>query len=322
MIIKRISDLSCPPIFYQLSEFLPGSEAYVKLEGLNIAGSVKLTTARNLIKSLENQGLMTPETKIVESSSGNLGVALSIICKEKGYPFVCVTDPNILSDNEKLMQIYGAKIIKITERDANGGYLSSRIAFIQQLVKKEPSYIWLNQYANTANSAAHYAQTAVDIHQEFPTLDYLFIGAGTTGTLMGCAIYFKEQSPQTKIIAVDTDGSVTFGFPAKKRYIPGIGTSRRPELVNEDYIDEILMVSEREAVTMCRSLLNRYGLFLGGSSGTVLQGVKMYERWIEPGSQVVAISPDFGHKYIDLVYNDEWVNKIFEDKHEANTSRT
>lgn len=312
MIIENISDISCPPIFYKLKQFLSHSDTYIKLEGLNIAGSIKLTTARRLIQSLEEKRCIHSKTKIIESSSGNLGVALSVICKEKGYRFICVTDPNILEENERLMQIYGAEIIKITQRDANGGYLASRIAFIQEFLETDSDCIWLNQYANPCNPLAHYSQTAIDIDKEFPNLDYLFVGAGTTGTLMGCAAYFKEKSPHTKIIAIDSVGSVTFGFPSKKRHIPGVGTSRRPEIVNEDLVDEILLVDEKEAVKMCRWLLNQYGLFLGGSSGTVLQGVKVYEDQIRPGSRVMAISPDFGHKYMNMVYDDQWVKEKFD----------
>lgn len=314
MIIQSISDISSPSFFYKLTGFLACSSTYVKLEGLNISGSIKLITARNMIESLEDQKVINSKTKIVESSSGNLGISLSIICKEKGYSFICVTDPNILPDSEKLIRTYGAEVIKVTERDANGGYLASRIEFIHKLLEEDPDCLWLNQYANQANPAAHFSQTAADIYNEFPNLDYLFIGAGTTGTLMGCATYFRKKSPHTKIIAIDSVGSVTFGFPPKKRFIPGIGTSRRPEIVNEALIDDIILVEEGDAVKMCCWLLQKYGLFLGGSSGSVLQGIKAYEDKIPPGSQVMTISPDFGHKYIDMVYDDQWVQERFNFK--------
>ncbi|WP_079988600.1 2,3-diaminopropionate biosynthesis protein SbnA [Candidatus Protochlamydia sp. W-9] len=311
MIIKSISEIASPPIFYKFSNFIPHSEVYIKLEGLNIAGSIKLTTARGLIETLEQAGKIQPNTKIIESSSGNLGVALSILCKEKGYSFTCVTDPNILPENEKLIKIYGATLTKITEKDGNGGYLASRIKYIEQLLKNDSNYIWLNQYANQFNPYAHYSRTAEDIFKTIPEIDYLFIGAGTTGTLMGCASFFKEYAPQTKIIAVDTVGSVTFGFPSKKRFIPGIGTSRRPEIVNEHLIDEILMIEERDAVIMCRIMLNKHGLFLGGSSGTVLQGIQVYQNRIPSGSKIVGISPDFGQKYLNMIYNDNWIQENF-----------
>lgn len=312
MIINLISEIASPPLFYLLSDLLEGSEVFVKLEGLNIAGSIKLTTAKGLIASLEKKGVINEKTKLVESSSGNLGVALSIVCKEKGYPFICVTDPNILPENERLIAIYGATLIKITERDANGGYLASRIKFIHEMLAKDPNCIWLNQYANPANPAIHYEKTGQEILDQFPKVDFLFVGAGTTGTLMGCASLFKERSPHTKVIAVDTTGSVTFGFPPKKRYIPGVGTSRRPEIVDESKVDEIILIDEQETVKMCRHLLQKYGLFLGGSSGTVIQGICSYANKIPKGSVVVTISPDFGPKYMDMIYDDAWVNERFD----------
>lgn len=311
MIIDAISEISSPPLFYKVPDFLKKSSLFIKLEGLNIAGSIKLTTAYGLIESLEKQRAITQKTKLIESSSGNLGVALSILCKERGYSFICVTDPNILPENERLITLYGGTVIKITDRDANGGYLASRIKFINELLEVNSDYIWLNQYANTANPSIHYQKTASEIFKTFSTVDFLFIGAGTTGTLMGCASFFKVHSPNTKIIAIDSVGSVTFGFPPKKRYVPGIGTSRRPEIVDESKIDEIVMVDERDGIKMCRHLASKYGLLLGGSSGTVMQGVHSYANKIPQGSVVITISPDFGQKYINNIYDDDWCSEKF-----------
>lgn len=312
MIINSIVDIASPPLFFHLQDFIDQGVVFLKLEGLNIAGSIKLTTAKGLIESLEKQGKISSHTKIIESSSGNLGVALSIVCKEKHYPFICVTDPNILPENEKLMKIYGATVIKVTERDSNGGYLASRIQYIHKLLESDPDYVWLNQYANSSNPLAHYHKTAQDILTEFPHIDYLFVGAGTTGTLMGCAAFFKKHSPQTKIIAVDAVGSVTFGFPPKKRYIPGLGTSRSPEIADKKLVDDILLIEETDTVKMCWWMLEKYGLFLGGSSGTVLEGIKQYASQIPPQSTVVAISPDFGHKYLEMIYNELWIQEKYQ----------
>ncbi len=313
MIVESVSEISSGPLFYKISDFIKGSELFIKLEGLNIAGSVKLTTAKGLIKGLEERNLIGPNTQLIESSSGNLGVALSLLCKEKGYRFTCVTDPNIAPENERIMSLYGAQVIKITQRDENGGYLASRIRYIQSILEKDPDWIWINQYANQDNPLAHFNWTAQDILREIGRVDYLFVGAGTTGTLMGCGSYFKRHSPKTHIVAVDAMGSVTFGFPPKKRCIPGLGTSRRPELVNESLFDELLLIEETDTLRMCRHLLDKYGLFLGGSSGTVIEGIKKYEGEIPSGSRVVAISPDFGYKYLDLVYSDAWVAEKFPD---------
>jgi 2,3-diaminopropionate biosynthesis protein SbnA len=311
MIIDNLSAIKSQNLFFNCRNFLSVGQVYIKLEGLNIAGSIKLKTAIHLVNGLEQKYGITPKThKLIESSSGNLGLALSIVAKERGYTFTCVIDPNITPANEKCMELFGASLIKVTEPDAAGGYLTTRIKLIQEIIANDPSYIWTNQYANQDNINAHYIETATEILQIIPKVDYLFVGAGTTGTLMGCAKFFKLHSPLTKIIAVDTLGSVTFDFPPAKRYIPGLGTSRKPEIVNKDLIDDLVLVSEKDASIMCRRLLQEYGLFLGGSSGSVLHAVKNY-KYLRDNFTVVAISPDFGQKYIDTIYNTEWFMRTF-----------
>jgi N-(2-amino-2-carboxyethyl)-L-glutamate synthase len=152
----------------------------------------------------------------------------------------------------------------------------------------------------------------MEIYNEFSKLDYLFIGAGTTGTLVGCARFFKKYSPNTKIVAVDNKGSVTFGFPPSTRYIPGIGTSRKPEIASTDNVYKVILVPEEETVVTCNLLLKKYGLFLGGSTGTVLFAARDYVNSLSNKNiSLVAISPDFGEKYLNTIYNAEWVEDKF-----------
>lgn len=283
---------------------------FLKLEGLNPAGSVKLGPAIAMMERLESEGRARPgHNRIVESSSGNLGIALAIVCKVKGYAFTCVTDPNANPSTIKLMQAYGATVTVVGDRDADGGFLGTRIAWIRHLLQTDPRAVWTNQYANPANPGAHYATTAPSIHQAFPALDYLFVGAGTTGTLMGCCRYFAQHRPETKVIGVDTVGSVTFGGPAGPRYLPGVGTSRRPEIADMHIPTEVILIPEEDAVRTCRRLLDTHGLLTGGSTGTVLAAVQNYR--VPLGSSVVAISADFGDRYLDTLYDPVWVAARF-----------
>lgn len=313
MFINTLEEINSPTIFQKFSQFVGIENAFIKYEGLNIAGSIKLKTAKYLISGLEkHHGISPDKNTIIESSSGNLGVALSIVCKSKGYKFICVTDPNTLPITEQYMKIYGAEIVKVTERDESGGFLAKRIELIHSLLKNDRNLVWTNQYASEYNVQAHYNTTAKEIYKKFPTLDYLFIGAGTTGTLVGCARFFKKYSPKTKIIAVDNKGSVTFGFPPLTRYIPGIGTSRKPEIASTENVYKIILVPEEETVVACNTLLREYGLFLGGSTGTVLFAAKDYVSSLpNKNISLVAISPDFGEKYINTIYNAEWVEDKF-----------
>ena len=312
MFVNKSEEIN-PLVFQRFSHFFGVENAFIKYEGLNIAGSIKLKTAKYLIAGLEEQYNISPDKNtIIESSSGNLGIALSIVCKSKKYKFICVTDPNTLPIAERYMQAYGATIIKVTERDQAGGFLTKRIELINALLKKDDSLIWTNQYASEYNALAHYNTTAQEIYRKFPNLDYLFIGAGTTGTLVGCARFFREHSPKTKIIAVDNKGSVTFGYPPSPRFIPGLGTSRKPEIVSTENIQQIILVPEEETIIMCNFLLREYGLLLGGSSGTVLYAAREYINSLDNKNiSLVVISPDFGEKYLDTVYNPIWVEEKF-----------
>jgi cysteine synthase A len=302
-------DLLLGDIFLKVSGVLPQTPVHLKLEGFNMAGSIKLKPAIHMVEELERQGVLKPGKKVIESSSGNLGVALSLVCSCKGYPFVCVSDPNITSDNKRLIEAYGGEVLIAEERDPNHGYLQGRLSLIARLMEQDPALVWTNQYASAANKGAHSRWTGPEILREFPDLDVLVIGAGTTGTLMGCAEYVREAAPRVRIFAVDAEGSVTFGHPPGKRHIPGLGTSRRPELADPSVIDEILLIPEVETVGMCHWLLQRHQWLLGGSTGTVLAGVRRLSPLIRECETVVAISPDLGERYLDTVYNDEWLSK-------------
>lgn len=312
MIVNHLTEISSKSVYFELDNFVENSQVYIKLEGLNIAGSIKLKPAIWLVNHLEKQGKLVPGVStVVCSSSGNLGIALSIVCKERNYPLICVSDLNISPISKKYIELFGAKLILIKTPDENGGYLKNRLDYIKQLLDANAHYCFVDQYDNEENVAVHYATTAAEIADEIKGIDFLFIGAGTTGTLMGCAKYFKEHCPKTKIIAVDSVGSVTFGYPPAKRYIPGLGTSHPPTIVDRSLIDELLMIPEMQTINMCHELVQQRGLLLGGSSGTVLQGVKAYQHKIPERSVVVAISPDFGDRYMNTIYDEDWLRKNF-----------
>jgi 2,3-diaminopropionate biosynthesis protein SbnA len=312
MIIQSLSEISAPPLFYRAEHFLKSCHFYIKLEGLNISGSIKIKPAIWLVESLERSGKLIPgKSVVVCSTSGSLGIALSIVCKQKNYRFICVSDPNISAISERYILMYGGQLIKVTERDGNDGFLGTRLRLIAKITQENSDHVFVDQYDNEENVNAHFFTTGQEILNQFPTLDYLFIGAGTTGTLMGCAKLFRSLSPNTKIIAVDAVGSVTFGFAPGRRSIPGLGTSFKPQIAKREMVDDIVIINEADTVQRCHQILRDYGLFLGGSSGTVLEGVQRWSHHIKPGSTVVAISPDFGDRYLNTIYNPEWVAERF-----------
>jgi cysteine synthase A len=174
--------------------------------------------------------------------------------------------------------------------------------------------VWLNQYANPNNWRAHYRRTAPAISRRFPELDVLFVGAGTTGTLMGCARWFREFAPRVRLVAVDSIGSVTFGGPPSPRMIPGLGTSVRPAQLDESFVDDVVHMAEPDTVRMCHRLANK-GFLFGGSTGTVVSGALRWLRLHDPGHELtsVAISPDLGERYLDTVYQENWLRDIYGD---------
>lgn len=305
------SDIVLDDVFLDLPGLLPDAEVSLKIEGFNPAGSIKLKTAVGLLDDAEASGILRAGDRIIESSSGNLGIALSSVCAARGYHFTCVADPNTTKQGIALMRSFGAEVVVVSITDGSGGYLQSRINYIHQRLAIDSDLVWLNQYANQANPRAHYDRTAARIFREFPRLDFLFVGAGTTGTVTGCGDYFKRNSPGTRIIAVDAEGSVTFGFPPGPRHIPGLGASRCPEIVRPDLIDEVVLVPEAEAISMCRRMARVHGIALGGSTGSVLAAIIRLRERIRPGATVVAVSPDNGDRYLDTVYDDRWVARHF-----------
>jgi cysteine synthase A len=313
MIFRNAYDAVLDNVFMDLRGFVPGVDVYLKLESFNPAGSIKLKTAVALVDSVESAGVLRPGTRIIESTSGNLGIALAVICAAKNYPLTLVTDPNASQQSIQMMESLGADVVKVTTSDSEHGFLQTRIDYILNRLAVEPELIWLNQYANAANVRVHYERTARAIHEELGHLDALFVGAGTTGTLMGCVRYFSEHSPRTRMIAVDSVGSVTFGQPARPRHVPGLGTSRRPDIFVDDGTFDKEVVPEAETVAMCHRIARRYGLLVGGSTGTVLAAVERLAPTFPPNARVAAISPDLGEKYLDTVYSSSWVARHITD---------
>lgn len=310
MIIESPLELIFRDLFYRLKNFAGGLDVYLKLEGFNVTGSIKVKTAIGLIEDLERRGLATPhETVIIESSSGNLGIALAMVCGIKGYKFICVTDANATQSNIRGMQLYGAEVIVIEERDAAGGFLENRFKTIDRLLDTYPNSVWLNQYDNVANKDIHAAQTGKEIANEFDHVDWVFIGAGTTGTLGGVSETLRKAFPNVRIVAVEPHGSVTFGGPAAKRTIPGVGTSVRPKIADYSDPDHILSVEESRTIEACLAFVEKYHLLVGGSTGTVLAGIKKFAHNFSPDDKIVAISADLGEKYLDTVYDPDWVRK-------------
>jgi len=285
-----------------------GHLLYLKCEGFNFARSVKLKAAREIVASLEANGAITPGSVLIESTSGNMGVAIAMIAASKGLPFVCVTDPRCNPVTRRIIEVLGADVRVVDEPDQNGGYLGSRLQYVREACAADPRYVWLNQYASPANWQAHYRLTGPAIDRQFPDLSVLFIGGGTAGTLMGCARYFRSRRHPPLIVAVDSVGSVAFGGPPGTRRIPGLGSGVPVPRLDTRYIDDVVMVAEADTIRTCRKLA-AHGFLFGGSTGTVVYAATSWLGAHDRGRRLkaVALAPDLGEPYLDSIYHDAWV---------------
>jgi cysteine synthase A len=285
---------------------------FLKCEGFNFGASVKMRAAAAMISAAQRDGLLGEDSILVESSSGNLGVALSAIAASKGLRFVCVTDLRCNPMSADAMRAYGTEVVVIDEPDPDGGYLKARLDWLHRRLAEDPRYVWLDQYSNEANWKAHYRGTAPSILRNFPDVDVLFVGVGTAGTAMGCARYLADAGSDARVVAVDPEGSVSFGHPAGERLIPGVGAGVTPPLLDDRLFEDVVQVSEVDTIRMCRTLAS-HGLLFGGSTGTAVSGALSWLARHDPRGEMqsVCISPDLGERYLDTIYNDEWVSHNF-----------
>jgi cysteine synthase A len=282
-------------------------QLFAKLEFLNGVGSVKDRPALWILKRAIERGEIGPGTTLVESSSGNFACAVAVFAKMLELDFIAVIDPNVSPLYESFLRTQCARVVRVENRDETGGYLRSRLRMVKALLSDIPDSYWPNQYGNPDGMDAHYHLTGKEIVAAVPSLDYVFVGVSTAGTIAGVSRRLKERNPNVKIVAVDAEGSVIFGHPPKKRWIAGLGSSIIPPLLNHAIIDDVVVVSEAETIAACHELLDQHGLFVGGSSGSSYCAVQRYfggTRGARP--RVLFLCSDRGTAYLHTVFNRDW----------------
>src|SRR5260370_1355280 len=260
----------------QVQLAMKGVDLVAELEYVNPVGSMKDRSAYWILKRSAERGEICDETTVIESSSGNFACALAAFTHLVGLRFIPVIDPNISGTYESFLRRICPTVVKVEDRDDTGGFLKTRLQKVKELCASIPNAYWTNQYGNLDAVEAHYELTATEICADFESLDYVFVGVSTAGTIAGVSRRLKEHYPNIRVIAVDTEGSAIFGGAPRKRHIPGIGSSIVPQLLSSAKIDDVVLVSEHETVKACRELLTSHGLFLAGSSGTAFTAVQRY----------------------------------------------
>src|SRR2546429_5600493 len=226
-----------------------GGEARIlspRLEYVNPVGRIKARPAYWILKRAAERGEICDETTVIESSSGNFASALAAFTRLVGLRFIPVIDPNISSTYESFLRRTCSRVVKVEDRDDTGGFLKTRLQMVEHLCDTIPNAYWTNQYGNPDAVEAHYELTAGEICADFASLDYVFIGVSTGGTIAGLSRRLKERYPKVRIIAVDTQGSVIFGDTPSKRHIPGVGSSFTPPWQSHARIEDVVLLPERE----------------------------------------------------------------------------
>lgn len=295
-------------------------EVFAKLEMVNPGGSVKDRPARYIIERGLADGSIRADSHIIESSSGNLAIALAMVCAVHGLRFTAVVDPNISPVNLHIIRCYGGNIERVMEKDRQDGYLGTRIERVKRMLGESPHAVWINQYGNDRNWQSHYHGEGTELLRQLPRApDYLVLGISTSGTLHGIARRLRQTWPNLIVVAVDAVGSVLFGTPSYPRDLPGIGASRIPELLKRDEINEVIHVDDYESALACRELVKKEGIFAGGSSGSVTAAITRLSVRLQRPARILTVLPDRGERYLDTVYNDTWLARM-KERHLARTS--
>lgn len=291
---------------------VPGIDLFAKLEYLNPVGSIKDRSAYWILKRAAERGEIGEATTVIESSSGNFAAALAVFTRLVGLRFIPVIDPNISGSYESFLRRICPTVVKVEDRDDTGGFLKTRLQMVEHLCATIPNAYWPNQYGNPDAMEAHYELTAAEICAEFDSLDYVFIGVSTAGTIAGVSRRLKERYAHIRVIAVDTEGSVIFGGAPRKRHIPGVGSSIVPPLLSHAQIDDVVLIPECETVHACWELLTNHGLFVGGSSGTAFAAVKRLAARMAGTRRptVLFLCADRGTPYLDTVFDPGWAARL------------
>ncbi len=292
---------------------------FAKLEALNPGGSIKDRAALSLLQGALQAGTIGPDTVVVESSSGNMGIGLAQACAVLGLRFICVVDVRTTLQNVAIMRAYGAEIEVVdAPSPGGGGFLQARIERVRAITASLPRTFWPDQYGNIDNARAH-RQTMHEIVAALDgRVDVLFCPTSTCGTIRGCADYVRDHGLSTSIIAVDAIGSVIFdpspgSVPTNTivRRIPGHGAAVRPALYRDGVADLCVHLSDLECVVGCRRLVACEGILAGGSSGAVVMAVERLRDRLVDGATCVAVLPDRGERYLDTIYSNDWVRAQF-----------
>jgi cystathionine beta-synthase len=303
----------------KVTEGLEGN-FYAKVEAFNPGHSSKDRIALYIIEEAERRGILSPGDTIIETTSGNTGFSLAMVSIIKGYNCILAVSSKSSKDKIDMLRSLGAKVY-VCPAHVSADDERSYYNVAKRLHEETKGSVYINQYFNQLNIDAHYNTTGPEIWQQTKgQITHLIACSGTGGTISGTAKFLKEQNPNIKILGVDAFGSVlkkyheTREFDTKEIYpyrIEGLGKNLIPSATDFDIIDKFMKVTDEESAHTAREITRKEGLFVGYTSGAVMQAIKQYaeEGEFTKDSNIIAIFPDHGSRYMSKVFSDDWMNE-------------
>ncbi len=277
------------------------AEVLLKLEFFNPAASVKDRIGVSMIESLERDGTLKPGATVVEPTSGNTGIALAMVCAQRGYRCVLTMPETMSIERRKMLALLGAELhLTPKEQGIQGAFDRA-----EELLQEIPGAVQAGQFTNPANPAVHRRTTAEEIWNDTEgAVDVVVSGVGTGGTLTGCGQVLKERKPSVRMVAVEPEVSpvLSGGEPGPGNMIQGIGAGFVPEILDTSLIDEVVTVANQDAVDLAREVARLEGVPCGISSGAALwAGYQVAARPEMEGKTMVVVLPSFAERYISTV---------------------
>lgn len=271
------------------------AEVWGKLESMNPGGSVKDRICLAMVEDAERKGRLKPGDTIIEATSGNTGIGLALVAAVKGYRLVLTMPDTMSEERRSLLAAYGATLVLTP--DSKG--MHAAVEKCEQLLEENPEYFMPQQFSNPANPAAHRESTARELLEQFPRIDAFVAGVGTGGTITGIGQVLREKMPMAKIYAVEPASSpVLSSGEAGFHKIEGIGAGFVPDILERDAYDEVVLVTDQEAMDCTRRLARKEGILVGISAGANCHAALQIARELGPGRVVVTVFCDTGERYL------------------------